>query len=717
MLLQRAFRLLQPLLADFVAQSMVKVYQNYWWKEVRKSLSDCPGLPESGAYAELAASLDLSACLRLLERRWVEIFRKRLPADCRSWGRELTGMRNRVAHLQKKDISDEDTWRTLDTMARLAKQLNREGAQELLSLREDFSHRYVRVSAPAAPAPFHKLAFQKGRLPDWQTIMRLYPEVHGEDASYAVTLSQNGKETNRHEDAGEWLARTVLTKGLSELAAAAFRRIASGRGPAVLAVEGNRGGGKSHALLALYHAVSGSLPPAGVEAWRSVLTASGLAAMPRAHGIVLSASAWNPGKGKRMPGMSRTVVHTLWGELAAQAAVCAERPSLYGLVREADRCGVSPGTDALVSLLEACGPVVILLDDMDRLIGKLAGAERMQGMYQNLRAFQRELSAAVRRCPRAVLVYSQNTDTASHLDEWQEAADAVFSPAGADEYGAIVVKRLFLPCLAPELRDWIVSRYQRWYGTHPSLLPVNAGDEACRADMLALYPFHPEWFVRLRGGSLRQTLRLSAAAVRVLYERKGLAMILPGDCPMEVLSVRREWLHRLSPNWKPLVERWEGASETALRRNGPARRMLRVILMESAAGETVEAHGLDRAHILLDALHPGEELSGIKERLEDLCGTAGVTQEDGRYRLEPPSMQFLIEAMAGSGDACCWTDWLAPETAEKAAAALLEALARHIRTRGQAARISLSVQFEDAEERGGYVMEAEATVPEETGTV
>lgn len=711
MLLQKAFRLLQPLLADFVAQSMVKAYQNHWWKEVKKSLQDCPGLPESGAYAELAASLDLLACLRLLERRWVEVFKKRLPTDCRSWGRELTGMRNRVAHLQKKDISDEDTWRTLDTMARLAKQLNREGAQELLSLREDYSRRYVRVSAPAAPAPFHKLAFQKGQLPDWQTIMHLYPEVHGEETPYTVSLPQNGEGTDRDGEAGEWLARMVLTKGLSELAAALFRRIVNGRGPAVLAVEGHRGCGKSHALLALFHAVSGRLSPAAVEAWRPALTAAGLAAMPQAHGIVLSGLAWNPGKGKRMPGLSRTVVHTLWGELAAQAAVCAEQPSLYGLVREADRHGVSPGTDALASLLEACGPVVILLDDMDRLMEKLTGAESMQGMAQNLRAFLQELSAAVRRCPRAALVYSRDTDTVSGADAWQEAADAGFIPAGADEYGAIVVKRLFLPCLAPELRDWIVSRCQRWYGMHPSLLPANAGSEACRADMLALYPFHPEWFVRLRGRSLRETLRLSAAAVRVLYGRKGLAMILPGDCPLEEPSVRREWRHRLSPDWQPLVERWEGAGEAALRRNSPARRMLRVLLMESAAGESDAARGLDRAHILLDVMHQGEELSGMKETLEDLCSIAGVTQEDGRYRLEPPSMQSLIEAMPDSSGACCWTDRLAPETAEKAAAALLDALARSIRTHRKAARIVLSIQFEEAEETGCHDMETEEPIP------
>lgn len=717
MLLQKAFRLLQPLLSDFAAQSMVKAYQSYWWKEVKKALQDCPGLPESGAYAELAASLDLSACLRLLERRWAEVFRKRLPVDCRNWGRELTRMRNRVAHLQKKDISDEDTWRTLDTMARLAKQINREGAQELLSLREDFSQRYVRVSAPATPAPFHKLAFQKGQLPDWQTIMRPYPEVREEDHFFAVTLPRDGEDTQRPGEAEEWLARTVLTRGLSELSSAVFQRITSGKGPTVLAVESKPGCGKSHTLLSLCHAVSGGLSPAAVESWRPVLTEAGLAAMPRAHSIVLSASAWNPGKGRRMRGTSRAAAHTLWGELAAQAAVCAGQPSLYGLVREADRRGISPGTDALVSLLEACGPVVILMDDMDRLMEKLAGAERTQGMYRNLRLFLRELSEAVRRCSHAALVYSRSADAVAGVDGLREEAEAVFSPAEAGEYGAIVVKQLFLPCLAPELRDWVVSRYQRWYGTHPAILPAAAGGEAYRERMLALYPFHPEWFVRLRDGSLRQMLRLSAAAVRALYERKGMPLILPGDCPMEVPAVRMEWLRHLSPNWKPLAGRWEGTADTALRRNSPARRMLRVILLESAAEESGVARGLDRSHILLDTLHQGADLAGMKEMLDDLCGIAGVVQEDERYRLEPPSMQSLVEAMEDGGSACCWTDKLTPETAEQTAAALLDALAEHIRTSGKAARIVLSVQFEEAEKKAPPVSVTEDGGQEETDDV
>lgn len=65
-------------------------------------------------------------------------------------------------------------------------------------------------------------------------------------------------------------------------------------------------------------------------------------------------------------------------------------------------------------------------------------------------------------------------------------------------------------------------------------------------------------------------------------------------------------MRRLFPDWKLLAERREEAADTALRQNGSARRMLLAILMENGAEETDAVRGLDRAHILLDALHQGE---------------------------------------------------------------------------------------------------------------
>lgn len=83
--------------------------------------------------------------------------------------------------------------------------------------------------------------------------------------------------------------------------------------------------------------------------------------------------------------------------------------------------------------------------------------------------------------------------------------------------------------------------------------------------------------------------------------------------------------------------------------------------------------------------------------------------------MEPPSMQSLTAVM--DGGACCWTDRLISEAAEKAAAVLFDAPVRRIQTSGKAARIVLPAQFEEAEENNNICPEVEETASEETGAV
>ena len=60
----KAFNIMHPMLAAFVAQSLEKVYgQSGWWSVVLESLSRSNySLPATGEYAELVDSLDFAAC-------------------------------------------------------------------------------------------------------------------------------------------------------------------------------------------------------------------------------------------------------------------------------------------------------------------------------------------------------------------------------------------------------------------------------------------------------------------------------------------------------------------------------------------------------------------------------------------------------------------------------------------------------------------------------
>ena len=74
-LVQKGFRILLPVLSGFIGQEMSKAYRKNWWDEVLKTLSNQYDLPYDGDYGTLLDSLDIANCLRLIDRRWNEVFR------------------------------------------------------------------------------------------------------------------------------------------------------------------------------------------------------------------------------------------------------------------------------------------------------------------------------------------------------------------------------------------------------------------------------------------------------------------------------------------------------------------------------------------------------------------------------------------------------------------------------------------------------------------
>jgi len=88
-----------------------------------------------GDFAALTDSLDIALCLLLFaDVHWLEVFKKKLSIDHRTWAKELSSFRNKSAHIGGKDFTDDDTWRALDTMSRLSEQINPDGAEEIRGL-------------------------------------------------------------------------------------------------------------------------------------------------------------------------------------------------------------------------------------------------------------------------------------------------------------------------------------------------------------------------------------------------------------------------------------------------------------------------------------------------------------------------------------------------------------------------------------------------------
>lgn len=153
-LVQKGFRTFHPIIAGYIGLELNRAYHSNWWDEVLYALSDQRDLPENGTYDQLIDSLDIANCLRLIDRKWNEIFREKLSLNCRTWSKELMGVRNTIAHIGQQDINQADAERALDTMMRLCECFDEEGAEEIkqiyLQVREMSSAGVQQTTGPVS---------------------------------------------------------------------------------------------------------------------------------------------------------------------------------------------------------------------------------------------------------------------------------------------------------------------------------------------------------------------------------------------------------------------------------------------------------------------------------------------------------------------------------------------------------------------------------------
>ena len=207
---QQAFRTLHPFLAGYVAQELRQEYRDNWWQKVLKTLSDqVRDLPDDGTYGVLVDSLDVANCLRLFDRKWNDLFRKKLSLDYRTWAKELMGVRNKLAHLGGQDFNEDDTWRALDTMSRLCEAFDDEAAEDIRKLLREARYgsadgsTTVTEAPAAASAPAKKKAgildsTPAGGLPCWRDVIQPRPGGYGSGPHQDQTAPEFPRHQHQH---------------------------------------------------------------------------------------------------------------------------------------------------------------------------------------------------------------------------------------------------------------------------------------------------------------------------------------------------------------------------------------------------------------------------------------------------------------------------------------------------------------------------------------
>ena len=674
-LVQKGFRVLHPLMAGYIGQEFSRVYKNDWWQEILDALSDQYDLPTSGDYGELIDSLDVMNCLRLIDRRWNEVFRTKLSLDYRTWSKELVGVRNKAAHIGGQDFSKSYAERALDTMALLCEAFDADGVEEIRALyrklrygSEEGSVAAATVAAPTqtktskAKANDGVMTNSFGQhLPSWRDVMQPHPDVaegRYRAAEFAADLAQvsRGEGAIEYRDPVEFFARTYVTEGMAGLLVESLQRISGQGGEPVIQLKTAFGGGKTHSMLALYHMVRGGIRVDHIPSLKPIMERAGLQTLPKANVAVLVGTALDPTRKKNPANLPKYTVNTIWGEMAYQLVTSAGKPDLYAIVSDSDRRGVSPGSEALKTLLNSCGPCLILMDELVAYAKKIYGVDGLPaGSYDNFITFIQEITEAARASENSIVVASiPESDIEIGGDAGKTALEtiehtfgrmeSIWKPVAANEGFEVVRRRLFLDCKDPDARDMVCNAFSSMYQENASDFPMEAKEVEYRNRMVSCYPIHPEIFDRLYGDwatlerfqRTRGVLRLMAAVIHELWMANDSSpMIMPGSIPLNVPNVRDELVRHLPDTWNSIIDREVDGKDSipyqkdkSTARYGhklAARRVARTIMLGSAPSTSAlrdqTIRGLEASRIRLGVVQPGESIADFNDALNTLHGS------------------------------------------------------------------------------------------------
>ena len=657
-------------LAPFVARECEVEFGEDWTAGVQRADS------RGGGRTRTVNPVDPQFLLKVMWDEWQTIFRKKLGRAERNYVSELQDARNKWAH--NEGFTADSALRAMETAKLLlesvaagshAAQVDRL-YQELLRQRFEEQANKTRRKATAAPSNAQEKSLAQTGLPAWREVAEPHDDVASgrfQLAEFAADLHQvwQGEAPAEYGDPVEFYRRTFITEGLSSLIVGAARRFGGSGGDPVIQLQTNFGGGKTHALIALYH-LAGDTAATQLKGVEELLADHGLELPSDAiRRAVLVGHQLLPGEVTIKD--DGTAVHTMWGELAYQLGGAEG----HALVAEADRTGTNPGA-ALTELLRACSPCLVLIDEWVGYARQLYDMSGLPaGSFDAHFSFAQALTDAANSAPGALLVATIPSSQIEVGGEGGQAAltrlenlfarmQANWRTASAEESFEIVRRRLFKE-LSPEAatkRDAVVKAFSELYQKQSSEFPSVCKEGDYQRRMRATYPIHPELFDRLFGEwsalerfqRTRGVLRLMAEVVHSLWINDDPnLLILPSTIPADDSKVSEELLRHLEGDWRTVVETdvdGDNALPLRLDKENPnlgrflaARKVARTVYFGTAPSQHAANKGLDDRSIKLGCIQPGEERPAIfGDALRKLSDQATFLYRDGArywYALQP----------------------------------------------------------------------------------
>lgn len=359
------------------------------------------------------------------------------------------------------------------------------------------------------------------------------------DSSFAADLASVIRHTAPPDylDPVRFFANTHPTRGLQELLTCICQRLqgADTQISSIFHLDTNFGGGKTHALIALYHAVRG-MP--GVDNVSEFLDPTLLPTGPVRIAAFDGENA-DPTNGRFLD--EGIYAKTPWGEIAYSLAGRAG----YERIRASDEQGIAPGAETIQELF-GNEPTLILLDELSVYLRKLDGKLKARDQASNqLTAFLTGLFKAVESSTNAALVFTlaigkegkaidayanENHMIAQKMDEYKSVAArkaTVLDPTKEDETVKVLRRRLFGRIDDTQAENVIQSYKKLWEKNRDGIAQTSELDKRIDAFRQG-YPLHPELIETLRNKTstlnnfqrVRGMLRLLARTVAQLWQEQ-----------------------------------------------------------------------------------------------------------------------------------------------------------------------------------------------------
>lgn len=392
-------------------------------------------------------------------------------------------------------------------------------------------------------------------LPLWWQVATPHKDIREGKLSEAIFAADLGdvhigKAPLEYKDPILFFQKTYLTQGLNTLLENVLSRLNGGKGDPVIQLQTPFGGGKTHALLTLYHAIKNRKEIAHLP------IISRLPEIKNAKVAVFVGTHADALQGK-----------TLWGEIAFQLGQ-------YETIKEHDEKRIAPGKEKFREVLDAAGPTLILLDEILEYIVKANRAEKIQKITQGQTlAFLQELTELVASSDRNALVITLPASILEQYDEEAERAlqqlqkisgrvEAVYTPVEGIELYEVIRTRLFENIGDEKSRREVAQSYFDLYHRLGTDVPSEVKEIEYRDRIERAYPFHPELIDVLyeRWGSFstfqrtRGVLRLLAEVVADLYNRKIPSPLIQSSLVnLENQSIRREFIKHIGNEYDSVI--------------------------------------------------------------------------------------------------------------------------------------------------------------------